>query len=117
MPGGLEPTETYDGSPTVHVLHDKAKTERIDCASYEEAIETVREHQPSATATKIENGSGKIVFRSTDTSIGRWERIWKREMRRQSMAVEPRDCPYDNIACVADDLCLQCEMDQMQRDT
>lgn len=34
--------------------------------------------------------------------------------RRLSLDVEEYDCPYDNVACFADDLCVQCEIDNVQ---
>jgi hypothetical protein len=43
-----------------------------------------------------------------------WESIWKNEKRRQSVNVKDRDCPYDNISCFFDDLCVQCKMDKLQ---
>lgn len=114
MTRGLEPSEEYDGTITVHVLHDKAEDERIQCSSYEEAIETVKREAESATVTKIEDRDDRIVFTSDEMDIQDWEIEWRREKRRLTVNVEVHDCPYDDKACFADDLCVQCKMDKVQ---
>lgn len=43
MVDGLNPTEEYDGSISVRVLKDKEGQERIQCQSFREAIQTVKE--------------------------------------------------------------------------
>lgn len=48
--------------------------------------------------------------------IEEWAVEWEHAKRRLSVDVEEYDCPYDNIACVADDLCVQCKMDKVQND-
>lgn len=114
MTNGLETTEEYDGSITVHILRDKATTERVSCSSYEDAIATVKEETPSATATKIESRDGEIVFSSTEMDIDDWEGEWTRAKRRLSVDVDTYECPYDSVGCVADDLCVRCKMDKAQ---
>lgn len=114
MTDSLEPTEEYDGSITVHVLHDKAETDQIRCSSYQEAIETVKQEDPSATTTKIEDSDGDIVFTSEEMALENWVAEWERAKRRLSVDVDVHECPYDSVACVADDLCVQCKMDKVQ---
>lgn len=111
MDRGLEPTEEYDGTITVRLLDDRAGTESIACPSYEHAIEHVRERQASVTAAKIVDRNDEVVFTSAEMDIDEWERIWEREKRRQSVQVERHDCPYDDVACVADDRCVRCTID------
>lgn len=110
----MEPTEKYDGGITVHVLGDDGERERVRCRSYEDAIETTREEQPSATVVKIEDRDGEIVFTSAEMDIDDWETEWRHARRRLDVEVEQRECPYDNVACFADDLCVQCKMDVMR---
>lgn len=114
MTGGLQPTEEYDGRLRVKLLDDAAGSEEIPCSSYTEAIELVKEHQHDVTATKIIDRDGEVVFTSADMEIDIWESIWKQEKRREGVSVEERACPYDNISCFSDDLCVQCKMDKMQ---
>lgn len=114
MTRGLEPSEEYDGSITVQVLKDKERPERIRCSSYEEAIETVKKKEESATVTKIVNRDSQVVFKSDKMDIHDWEVEWKREKRRLTVNVEAHDCPYDNKACFSDDFCVKCKMDTVQ---
>lgn len=114
MAHGLDPTEEYDGSITVRLLDDRTGTEEIRCSSYERAIELVKEHQHSVTVVKIVNREDTVVFTSAEMRIDDWERVWKREHRRMSVTVEPHDCPYDSVACFADDLCVQCQIDTVR---
>lgn len=114
MTHGMNPTEEYDGTITVHVLMDKEERERIRCSSYEEAIETVKRKEESATVTKIEDRDERIVFASDEMDIRDWEVEWKKAKRRLSVNVEAHDCPYDNKACFSDDLCVRCKMDKVQ---
>lgn len=114
MTGALEPTESYDGSITVIELDDDGARDRTRCSSYEDAITLVKEKQSSTTVVKMEDRDGEIVFSSAKTDIRQWERTWRNEKRRLSVDVEERDCPYDSVACFADDLCVQCEMDEVQ---
>lgn len=115
MTRGLEPTETTDDEITVIVLGEPNRRERIVCSSFKEAIQTVKAEQPAATTTKIENRDGEIVFTSVEMEIGDWENEWERAKRRLAVDVEEYDCPYDAVGCVADDLCVQCKMDKMQK--
>lgn len=115
MADALEPTESYDGSITVVALDDDGARDRSRCSSYEDAIALVKDKQSSTTVVKIEDRDGEIVFSSAKTDIRQWERTWRREKRTLSVDVEERACPYDNVACFADDLCVQCEMDEVQR--
>jgi hypothetical protein len=79
MTHGLEPSEEYDGSITVQVLGDKERPERTRCSSYEEAIETVKEKEESATVIKIVNRDNQVVFKSNEMDIRDWEVEWKKE--------------------------------------
>lgn len=115
MAPGLDPTEEYDGSITVRLLDDQTGTEQISCRSYEEAIEIVKENQHSVTVAKIVDGDQNVVFTSAEMDIDDWESVWRREKRRQSVSVEEYDCPYDSVSCFADDLCVQCQIDKVQR--
>ena len=114
MVHGLEPTEEYDGSITVRLLDDDAGTETARCSSYEEAIELVKAREHAVTVAKIVDREGSVVFTSAEMDIDDWERVWKREKRRQSVQVEAYDCPYDSVACFADDLCVRCQIDRVQ---
>jgi hypothetical protein len=69
MAGGPTPTEEYDGTITVRVLHDRADDERFRCSSYHDAIETVRRENDGAVATKIEDRDGEIVFTSDEMRL------------------------------------------------
>jgi len=112
MVDGLEATEDYDGTITVHVLRDKVEREKIRCNSYEEAVATVKTEQDGETTLKIEDRDGDIVFSSVNSYIEDWEKAWKNEKRSLSVNVENHECPYDHLSCVADDLCGQCKMDK-----
>lgn len=114
MTHGLEPTESYDGSIAVRLLDDDTGRDEIRCGSYKKAISVVKEHRYSVTAAKIVDRDGKIVFDSTEMDIDNWEAEWKHAKRRLSVDVEERDCPYDNVACFADDLCVRCQIDKVQ---
>ena len=110
MTRGLEPTETTDNQITVIVLFDGGADDRIRCTSFDSAIATVKEEVRSATTVKIENRESDIVFTSADMDIEDWENELSRAKRRMSVDVEEYDCPYDNVGCIADDLCIQCKM-------
>ena len=114
MTNHIEPTEEYDGRIRVKLLDDYADTRVIPCSSYTEAITLVKEHQHEVTTAKIIDREQEVVFSSADMDIDVWESIWKNEKRRLSVNVEDRDCPYDNISCFFDDLCVQCKMDKLQ---
>ena len=114
MTGGLDPTEAYDGRITVHVLRDTQDNETIQCSSYPEAIEIVRQNTEAVVATKIEDRDGEIVFTSDEMNIEDWVAEWENAKRSLSVNVEAHECPDDNVACVADDLCVQCKMDKAQ---
>jgi len=114
MADGLDPTEEYDGSITVRLLDDSSGTEEIRCSSYYDAIDVVKEHQYAVTAAKIIDRDGDVVFTSADMDIDDWEVEWEHAKRRLSVNVEEYDCPYDNVACFADDLCVQCKIDKVQ---
>jgi len=116
MTRGLEPSEEYDGSITVHVLNDKKTNEKFRCSSYKEAIRTVRQKEETAVATKIEDRDGEVVFNSDEVDIEDWVVEWKNQKRSLSVNVEAHECPYENIACVSDDLCVKCKMDKVQRE-
>ena len=114
MTDGLDPTEEYDGSITVRLLDDTAETRQIRCDSYSEAINAVREHQHVVTVAKIIDRDGDVVFTSAEMDIGDWEVEWEHAKRRLSVTVDEYECPYDSVACFADDLCVQCKMDKVQ---
>lgn len=116
MSGGLDPTEEYDGSIRVKLLDDDTGTEVIRCSSYYEAIDIVKEHQYAVTVAKIIDRDGDIVYSSADMRIEDWATEWEHAKRRLSVDVEEYDCPYDNIACFVDDLCVQCKMDKLQNE-
>jgi len=107
-----DPTETTDRAITV-VLLDTDR-ERRDCQSYEEAIAVVKAELTPETVAKIENREGEIVFTSTEMSIDAWEVEWRQQKRRLSVETEAHVCPYDNVGCIFDDLCVQCKMDAVQ---
>lgn len=115
MVPGLDPTEEYDGSITVRLLDDTAGSESVRCSSYERAIDVVRDNQHSVTVTKIVDRDGDVVFSSADTDIDDWEVEWRHEKQRLSVTVEERECPYDDRACFADDLCVRCKMDKVKQ--
>lgn len=114
MTNGLDPTEAYDGSITVYLADDSGDRDRIRCPSYEEAISVVKDNQHSTTVITIVDRDGDTVFDSADMNIDDWEIEWKQQKRRLSVGVEAYDCPYENVACFADDLCAQCQMDKIQ---
>jgi len=114
MSNDSEPTESYDGSLTVRLLDDDEGREDVQCSSYNEAIEVVKDNRYSTTVVKIIDRDGDVVFNSVDMDINDWETEWKHAKRRLSVEVEEYDCPYDNVACFADDLCVQCKMDEVQ---
>ena len=114
MTDGLNPTEEYDGRITVRLLDDSGDDERILCSSFEEAISIVKKNQQTVTAVKIVDRDDDVVFTSADMAIETWESVWKNEKRRLSVNVEEHDCPYDDLACFADDLCSQCQIDKVQ---
>lgn len=114
MDNGHEPSEKMERPVTVILLYDDDQNDRIPHASYSQAIQTVRERGPAATVAKIEAADGEVVFRSDDMDIDDWENEWKRAKRTLSVNVDERDCPYENVGCVADDLCVQCKMDSVQ---
>jgi hypothetical protein len=114
MTRGLEPTEEYDGSIIVHILNDMGDNEREQCSSYQEAIQVVKQNRQAATATKIEDRDGTIVFTSDGMNLEDWVAEWENAKRSLSVDIEAHECPYDNVACVADDLCVRCSMDGLQ---
>jgi len=107
------PTERTGRPVTVILLRDEGR-ERIDHASYTAAIETIKAETEQATVAKLEAGDGEIVFRSDEMHIEDWENEWKHAKRRASVGIEEWECPYENVGCIADDLCVQCQMDQVQ---
>jgi hypothetical protein len=114
MSRGLEPTEEYDGSITVRLATDSGERDQIRCASYTEAISVVKDHQHEVTVSTIVARDGEIVFDSADMNIDDWETEWQHAKRRLSVDVEEHECLYENVACVADDLCVKCKMDKVQ---
>ena len=106
--------KSYDGSVTVRLLDDETGSDDIRCSSYTEAVNVVKEHRYSATSVKIIDKDGEVVFDSFDMNIDDWETEWRHAKRRMSVDVEEYECPYDNVACFADDLCVRCKMDKAQ---
>lgn len=108
------PTERTGRPVSVILLRDGGR-ERIDLATYSEAIETIKAAVDDDTVAKLEAEDGEIVFRSDEMDIEHWENEWKRAKRRASVDVEERECPYENVGCIADDRCVQCQMDEVQK--
>ncbi len=90
------------------------RKKEIRCSSYHDAIDVVKEHQYAVTAAKIIDRDDDVVFTSADMNVDDWAVEWEHAKRRFSVTVEEYDCPYDNVACFADDLCVQCKMDKVQ---
>ena len=114
MANGLDPTEEYDGSITVRTFDDDGSRDQEKCSSFKEAIEKVKSVRGSHEVVEIVDKDDEVVFDSVDMDIEDWEVEWKHAKRRLSVDVEERDCPYDNVACFADDLCVQCKIDKVQ---
>lgn len=114
MEEGLQPTESYDRSVSVHVLDDDGDRDRVKCESYEDAIETVKNERGTATVVKIEDRDGDVVFTSAEMNIDEWEQKWRQAKRGFSVTVEDRECPYGSVSCFHDDLCVQCTMDAVE---
>lgn len=114
MNRGLEPTEEYDGAVTVRLLDDDGAREHIRCRSFEEAIETVRAERSSAEVVEMAAPDGDVVFDSVDMDIDDWAAEWRHALRRLSVDVEERECPHGNVACFADDRCVECQIDQLR---
>lgn len=114
MSDGPAPTEEYGGQITVRLASDDAGRELIHCSSFREAIDVVKERRHAVTVAKIINRDGDVVFTSADTDIESWETVWEHEKRILGVDVQEYDCPYDNVSCFADDLCVQCKMDKLQ---
>lgn len=114
MTNGLTPTESYDGRIIVRLLDDSGDVEEIPCSSYRKAIDIVKTRQYDVTVVKIIDRDDKVVFSSDDMEIDVWENVWKKEKKRLSVDTEEYNCPYDNISCFIDDLCVQCKMDKQQ---
>lgn len=114
MSDGHEPVEESDGSIIVHILKDDRARQEVRCHSYKDAIDVVKQRHVTATVVKIEDRDGDIVFTSAEMDIANWETEWKHAKRRLSVDVEDWDCPYESMACFADDLCVQCKMDKVQ---
>jgi hypothetical protein len=109
---GHDPTETTDRAITVIFL-DTAR-ERRECQSYEEAISVVKQELKPGVVAKIENREGDIVFTSEEMAIDDWAVEWRQQKRQLSVETEDHVCPYDNVGCIFDDLCIQCKMDAIQ---
>lgn len=113
MPPGIEPTEEYDGSITVRLLDDPNERRDVSCSGFPEAAELVREYQYDVTAVKIIDRDDEVVFDSVAMDIDAWETEWEHAKRRLSGETEKRECPYDSVACFADDLCVRCQIDEL----
>lgn len=114
MAPGIEPTESTDSQITVILFEEPDGRERVPCTSFREAIDLSKREISEGTVAKIENREGEVVFHSAEMAIEDWENEWKRAKQRLSVDVEEYDCPYDSVGCLADDLCVQCKMDNVQ---
>lgn len=114
MVRGHEPTEEYDGSITVRTFDDDGGRNQTDCDSFEEAIDLVKDVHHAVEVVEMIHPNGDVVFDSSEMDIDNWAAEWKHAKRRQSVDVEERECPYDNVACFADDLCVRCKIDKVQ---
>lgn len=109
-----EPTETIERAVTLVLLDDEGTRERRRLASYRDAIDAVRETESTTTVVKIESEDGEVVFNSAEMNIEDWESEWERAKQSLSVDVDEYECPYDNVGCFGDDLCVQCKMDSLQ---
>jgi hypothetical protein len=66
------------------------------------------------TVSTIVARDGEVVFDSAEMNIDDWETEWQHAKRRLSVDIEEHECSYDNVACVADDLCVKCKIDKVQ---
>lgn len=114
MTDRLDPTEEYDGTVTVRLLDDQEGIDELTCSSFQNAIEEIKTHTDAVTAAKIIDRDDDIVFTSREMDIEDWEREWRRAKRGLSVDIEEYDCPYDSVACFADDLCVECRIDRVQ---
>lgn len=108
------PTESTD-LITVVVLEEKRGRERIDCGSYEHAIETARDNLSTQNVVKIESKEGEIMYSSERMNLDEWEKHWRMEKKRALVEGDDRECPYGNSACFEDDLCVECKIDKVQK--
>jgi len=114
MVRGHEPSEITDNHISVIVRRDSNATESIDCRSYEEAIDVVKDRVSSTTIVKIEAPDGETVFSSVNEHIEDWERGFERAKTQASMDFEEHECSYNNAGCMAGQLCGQCKMDKVR---
>lgn len=110
----LTPTERYDGRITVLVLYDERRNRRVKCSSYRDAIATVKQYAGTAAVVKVEDRNGDVVFTSAEMDVEDWEREWESAKRRMGADADGRDCPHGNGHCFEDDLCLECQIDEVQ---
>ncbi|WP_238478956.1 hypothetical protein [Natranaeroarchaeum sulfidigenes] len=114
MTDRLDPTEEYDGTVTVRLLDDDEGVDELTCSSFREAIGKIKTHMDAVTAAKIVDRDDEVVFTSREMNIEDWEREWHRAKRSLSVDIDEHDCPHDNVACFADDRCVECRMDRVQ---
>jgi hypothetical protein len=107
------PTESTDPI-TVVVLEEGGGRNRIDCGSYEQAIDRTREEMSPKNAVKIESRDGEIMYSSRRMNLDEWEKHWRREKKRAFVEGDERECPYGNTACFDHDLCVQCKINKVQ---
>jgi hypothetical protein len=107
------PTESTE-SVTVVVLGETGKRNRINCDSYEHAIETARQKISPKKVVKIESRDGEIMYSSQKMNLDEWEKHWRMEKKRAITEGDDRECPYGNVACFEDDICVECKMDRVQ---
>lgn len=109
-----EPTEMIERAVTVILLGEEGTRERKRLPSYQEAIDEVKESVSEGVVAKIESEDDEVVFNSDEMDIHDWENEWERAKRSLAVDVDEYECPYDNISCFEDDLCVQCKMDSLQ---
>lgn len=80
-------------------------------------LEPTEEFDGAVTVRVFDDGGTRETIRC-DTFEEAIETVrWNHARRRLSVDVEGRECPYDNVACVADDRCIECQMDAVQRES
>lgn len=99
---------------TVKVLLDHDR-KRLQADSIEDAIEKVKDATGRAVCTKIILPNDDIVYSSRrHGDIEDWAAEYRREKKRLSASREARDCPFDNLGCYEDSLCLDCKLEKAQ---
>ena len=108
------PTESTNPI-TVVVLEEGGGRDRIDCSSYEQAIDKTRERLSQRNVVKIESRDSEIVYSSQKMNLDEWEKHWRMEKKRAFVEGDDRECPYGNTVCFDHNLCVQCKIDKVQK--